>query len=239
MPVGLRPTLELMAEVYALSPQGGDTSPRFTRYVELCRDLHPISHFNPMTGKPEAPATVDALLRIDAEGLANHTLDELGVESSEFYITVATVGAWTDRLFTDVRWRIEASPHIWFWAGEDVSVDIVQTRARAAWLRRRWAEGGVASTLVEYGGQEGVAHAGTLGSVDSEAVATVIDVLRVLGEDTDDHTLIAFTFGDAAAAGGGWRGLGLAGDVGIRVCADLAGADPVGRAIERWLPPIE
>ncbi len=227
---GLRPTLELMARVYGLSTSGGAESERFRKYIQLCEERHPINLYNPMTSRPEASETIGALLRIGAENLAADALESLHVDPSEWFLTVATPGAWTDRLFTEIEWRLAADTHLWFWAGEEPNIDMVVESAARAVRRRSW--GGGAASLREYAGQEGVAR-GVLTECprNLESVRLAIDLY---GEDTSDDSMIALTFGDSIAEDGGWKGLGIGDETGLDAAAWLFGLEPEPGA--RWIP---
>jgi hypothetical protein len=244
MGVRMVPTLETMAGIYRLPRTGGARSERFVRYVELCRSIRPLAAYNPMTGKEEALRTVEALLEVEAERLVGEAFVDsgLGGDDIELAVVVLTPGAWTDRLFTDVRNRRDGIGAVWFWSDEPVDRAAVVAAARAEAVRVAWrAAHGPAESLWELASQEGLARRMAvpgLVAVDVDCHERVREVLDVVGTEVDDHTLIAFVFGDERVEPYGWRGLGLSGDTGIRVCSERAPApvDIPAAIREGWCP---
>ncbi len=237
-------TLETMAEIYRLPREGGADSPRFQRYRAECEHLRPLAAYNPMTGLPETLATIDMLRSIDAERLVQEAFDTTGLVADplDLAVVVLTEGAWTDRLFTEVRYRREGIDAVWFWSGEPCDEGSVVAAARAEAVRVAWRRAhGPAESLWEFAAQEGLAQRLAdcgLRVIVPEDHEHVREVLDVVGTEVDDHTLIAFTFGDELTEARGWQGLGLSGAVGVRVCADRApGVSEVPAAIRHgWSP---
>jgi hypothetical protein len=209
-------TLQAMADVYRLSTTGGQNSPRFKRYVEIMREEGVPAHgYNPMTSKP-ALETVEALLAIDAEAVAEEFSGD-----HDMYITVATPGMWTDRISTEIDHRL--APTNWsggpaailLWTGEDTSVETVrrETIAQVVRLERD------ARTTFEVAMREGYAYAlsGDEGSIDDD-VASALDVV---GSDEALATKAALLYGDDVARTMGFVPLGLAGRAGYRHCIAL------------------
>lgn len=197
------PTLELMADMYRLDTKGGADSVRFRRYTSLCAS-HPIHMYNPMTSKPEAPATVDALIEIGAEEMVGQLAGDRVLS-----IAVLTPGAWTDRFFTDIERRIKALPFVGFWAGEPVDEVVVTAAAIHQLARLDWQDRhGPADTVARLSAQEGLAlkRSEVRPVGDAERAAAAFDVVA---SEADMGTLISWIHGDAAGAELGYLGLGL------------------------------
>ena len=119
------PTLVAMAEIYALSREGGPRSPRFLSYVRRVEHEWGLSAYNPMAG-PAAAETVRALIELDAERLAADAASEVCVRcgfggSITLAVVVASRGMWTDRLATEVQHRTLGARrmghgHVLLWA---------------------------------------------------------------------------------------------------------------------------
>jgi hypothetical protein len=201
-----------MADVYRLSASGGPDSPRFKRYVEILRETGlPISGYNPMTSKP-ALETVEALLAIDAETIAEEIARDVTM-----FITVATPGMWTDRIATEIEHRFQKrSPEILLWTGEDVNAHTVRTEAFAQLVRMT----DDVRTTAEVAMREGRAYAmcGCEGEPDEAAA----EALRVVGDDTSVPTTVALLYGDEAAKVMGFTPLGLGDHAGYRHCIAVA-----------------
>lgn len=220
MSVTVQPTLDLMSEIYCLPRQGGAESARFRRYVEVAGSGHPVHAYNPMTGNPAALETVNALRAIDAESLAERVLGAFGeLEGLSTSVAVLTPGFWTDRYFTEVRNRRDGAGVVWFWAGEEVDEQGVMDLTTVEAIRMIWRiRHGPPASLREFAAMEAVAL-NAVGFERARADEAVEDILEVLGDEEDDHTLIAYVFGDEEAESAGWRPLGLSGDEGPRTVA--------------------
>ncbi|HEY8546663.1 MAG TPA: hypothetical protein VIL36_16500 [Acidimicrobiales bacterium] len=225
MTVRIVPTLAAMAEIYRLPTDGGPESPRFKRYVELAKDGTPVSGYNPMTSK-DALGTVEALLAIDAEeqaeDTANQYAEELGIEDDvDLSITVATPGAWTDRLATEIEHRLGGRrwKEIVLWTGEDVGEDSLRAVTTAQTVRVGWALlHRPPRSVAHAAGQEGLAAAVAEGDAGADAGASPVDdpadrsvaaALDVFGEETDLSSRAALLYGDEVARQFGWMPLGV------------------------------
>lgn len=239
MSVTVHPTLDLMSEVYRLPRQGGADSARFRRYVEVAGSGHPVHAYNPMTGDPAALETVDALRAVDAESVARRVLGSLDeLEGLSTALAVLTPGFWTDRYFTEVRNRRDGAGVVWFWAGEEVNEQSVADLTTAEAIRMTWrSRHGAPRSLREFAAMEAVAM-NSVGFERARADEAVEEILDVPGDADDDHTLIAYVFGDEEAESAGWRPLGLSGDEGPRTVAGwLADAMTWSEALEgAWAP---
>ena len=233
------PTLEQMKAIYAKSTAGGADSERFVAYVELNRSGVPVSHYNPMTSRPETLETIHRLIEIEAEAAVERIASQSRFSSlPPTAVSVLTPGAWTDRLFTEVRARREGIGGVWFWSGEKPDESAVERRTLAEFIRSEWRHRhGPIETLGDYAAVEALAAQAPT-TVESDSIDRVSDVLEVLGGAQDDETLIAFTFGDEVASANGWTALGLRDNEGIAVSAAMVPADrDVFELIaERWSP---
>lgn len=208
------PTLEMMADVYRLDRAGGADSLRFRRYVELAAS-HPVQTYNPMTGKPEALETVEALIEAEAESIAGELSG-----GRVLSLSVLTPGAWTDRAFTEIDMRVKGHPLVWFWAGESIDRSVVVARTRSQMTRLRWQEhNGPPDTMRRLSAQEAFAlHAA---GVEVEGDADLArGVFSVVADERDMGTLIGWLLGDEAAEAAGYRGLGLADGDGVGFCLE-------------------
>ena len=204
-----------MADIYRQPATGGKDSPRFKAYVAAA-ESSPISHFNPMTSKPVLE-TIEALLAIDAEGIA----EELAGDHTMF-ITVAAPGMWTDRIATEVEHRLgEPTGQILLWTGEDTTIEAVrrETIAQVVRIERH------ARTTFEVAMREGYAYAlaGDIGARDP----AVDQALRIVGKDESLPTKAALLYGDDAAQAMGFVPLGLSDHAGYKHCIALARASGV------------
>jgi hypothetical protein len=137
----------------------------------------------------------------------------------ETAVAVLTPGAWTDRLFTDVRNRRDGAGVIWFWAGEPVDIAVIRAAAEAEAVRTMWRRShGTPDDLLAFAGQEATVL-NAIGFEAGYADDVVSEVFEIAGDQSDDHTLIAFLVGDEVAEAADWRGVGLSGDEGPRTVA--------------------
>jgi hypothetical protein len=220
MTITVHPTLDVMAVIYSLSRDGGAESVRFRSYVDLAGSGHRVHAYNPMTGDPATLETVQRLRELDAEGITRHTLDEFeGLDELETAVVVLTPGFWTDRLFNEVRNRRDGLGAIWFWSGEEIDGELIDTRAKAEAVRTIWRRAhGVSENLRVFAGQEATVLNAT-GFEPAHADEATTLALEILGDENDDHALISFLVGDERAAEADWRGIGLAEDEGPRTVA--------------------
>lgn len=241
MTITVHPTLDAMARIYSLPTRGGADSERFREYVELARGGHKVHEYNPMTKNPAAPETVQALLEVDAETLVRRTLTDFGgLDELEVAVVVLSPGFWTDRLFNEVRNRRDGLAAVWFWAGEPVDTDTVEATAKAEAARTLWRRHqGVTDSLRSFAAQEAVA-ANASGFHPTHADDKVGEVLDILGEAGDDHTLIGYLFGDEVAESADWSGVGLHGDEGPRTVARWMAEEVDWRraVVDGWVPSL-
>ncbi len=201
-----------MADVYRLSPSGGADSPRFKAYVALAGERAlPVSNYNPMTSKPVLE-TVEALLAIDAEGIAEELSEDLTM-----FITVATPGMWTDRIATEIEHRLrEPTGQILLWTEEEVTVAAVRRETIAQVVRMRSS----ARTTYDVAMREGLAYAMSGG--EGEPDEAVAQALEIVGEEEAIATKAALLYGDEAAKALGFTPLGLRDHAGYRHCTAMA-----------------
>ncbi len=200
-----------MADVYRLPTTGGPNSERFKAYVALAGSGLPVALYNPMTSKPVLE-TIEALLAIDAEAIAERFCGD-----HDLSITVATPGLWTDRIATEIEYRLEKTVNtVFLWTGEEVSPDVVRRETIAQVVRIEHP----ARTARELAIREGLAYAsgGEAGEPD-EAVA---QALEIVGDEASVPTAAALLYGDDAAKLLGFLPLGLADHAGYRHCIAVA-----------------
>jgi hypothetical protein len=231
--ITVEPTLELMADVYRRSTSGGSRSGRFRGYVDAAA-VSPIHGYNPMTSQPVL-VTIEALLDAQAEARLEKTANQTALRldyarDDAMHINVATPGMWTDRLATEVEHRLLAMDPgglLWWFdqTVHDAALDfeIVAQTVRLIFQRRA----GAPATLAAAVRQEGSAgaFAGATGAFHPGAA----DVLEVLGEDTSLSTMVAFLYGDGAAAEMGFKAIGIDGDTGSDHAVAMAHQQPLPR----------
>lgn len=229
----LEPLLAIQRELYEL-PR--DFS-RFERYIEVMTgggdDIElPLSVMNPM-GKEHVPETLDALIALDAEGVAEQALEEAserlpgvqGVFEVGLVLADDRKGGWTDRHMTDLQARFEPRAELnrgWIvvtlWTGEPPSVQGVRTNVLATVYRRfHYLRQGKAKTLGRMMEQEGRAlhFAGlTEPALEPEDLAYTREVIDPHRETTEFPLQFACLYGDGAAKAKGYRPLGLSEDAG-------------------------
>lgn len=220
MAVTVHPTLDVMSTIYRLPTEGGPDSVRFRSYVELAGSGHRIHEYNPMTSNPAALETIEMLQSLDAERLVADTLGTIDdLDDLEIAVAVLTPGAWTDRLFTELRNRLGQAGSIWFWSGEPLTRESVAATARAEAARILWRRAqGPPETLRQFASQEAVSL-NAAGFEPADADDAVTEILDILGDEADDATLIAFMAGDERAEAGEWSSVGITSDEGPRTVA--------------------
>jgi hypothetical protein len=220
-------TLETMANVYCESISGGPESARFRAYIEAAASMIPVHGYNPMTSEPVV-RTIEALIDMRAEdrleAIANRTALLLDYDHDDtMHFTVATPGMWTDRLATEVDHRLLAKDpaELLWWCDQKVDSEIVEFEIVAQTVRlihqRRTAAPANLAAAVRQEGEAG-AIAGHRGAFHPAAA----EVLDVLGNDTGLSTMVAFLYGDAAAAQMGFTALGLKDRAGYEHAVALA-----------------
>ncbi|MEP6834020.1 MAG: hypothetical protein ABJB74_11525 [Gemmatimonas sp.] len=227
--VRIAPTLHTMAGVYALTREGGPKSPRFAAYVAKTPANWGLVPYNPMAGDA-ALDTVNALIAIDAETLAQQSAHQVAVQCHYtdailLAIAVRSKGLWTDRVATEVDERVTAKPRvphqgvISLWSREENSTQTIARESAAEAVRVMWhAMHGVADTLNRVLACEGLAYAlaeplGGLGPyatpIAPEETVAVIEAFEVLGDSTQASEIAGVLYGDAAAKEMGWTPLGI------------------------------
>jgi hypothetical protein len=196
--------------------------------------LPPLMAMNPM-GKDHVTALLDALLAMDADGIAAGSLAEastqLANEPGRFKIGLVIaddlMGGWTNRYATEFTFRFPGAPRwegkprwlkdYWLtavlWSSEPASERAVReavltTVYRAAYLQRH----GLARTLRDKLSQEGhvMAMAGCSGPVlDEEDIDYTREVLVPFLDAEDMRTAIECLFGDAPGRSLGFTPRGL------------------------------
>lgn len=231
----VEPILALQRDLYRL-PRGMD---RFRRYVEVLRNgddpLVPLSAMNPMA-KDRAPAAVDALLAIDAEGVARQACAEaerrLAVDASlRAAVVVAddAQGGWTERWQTELQALLSpptAARGDWAialcWSSEAAEARVVRERVlaalyRALHQRRHGAPRTVGDLLV----QEGRSRAFAGVSPGPSPLAAVV-APHLAKQDVG--ACVGVLFGDPAAKALGYPVLGIPADGGLSLAIRQAAA---------------
>lgn len=228
------PTLTVLRELYAMPRDMA----RFRQYLARMigenaegKDdvVLPITAANPM-GKEHCLAAVDALLAIDAEGVARRVLDEPALAPCaplRVFVTVLDdrMGGWTDRTLNEYRGRygddysVRANAKrrlagVGCWTSETYAADRIAWQTRDAVFRTaHLLAHGPARMLRDMlaldcacarfaGGHDAPA-------LSAEDLAYTRDVLRPLYDATDQPTCLSALFGDDAARASGYSPLGL------------------------------
>ena len=249
------PLLEIQRQLYRI-PHG---MARFHEYLRVMsnhrRDdlrLPPLAWMNPM-GKDHVPALLDALLALDAEGVAAQAVAKAASSLSgvfgEFKIGMVVVddamGGWTERYTSELRLRFEIEPkakagaprrkyHHWLsgvlWTSQDPSAQAVREAAMMPIYRVAYRQQhGLARTLGEMLAQEGyvMAMAGCkTPSLDADDLAYTREVLQPQLGVHDRGAIVGCLFGDTAAAGLGYPPQGLSDGAGLALA--LHDARPLG-----------
>jgi hypothetical protein len=205
---------------------------RFHRYVEMMtggsNDIAlPLPAMNPM-GREHVAATYDALIALDAEGVAAEALCEaerrLAEAPGEFRVCLVVSddagGGWTNRYLSEATHRFQPgalTKRSWIvvlvWTGDDhtkerIREETLMTAYRIAHIRQN----GVPKTLRQMMDQEGRAavFAGSRSpALDDEDMAYTREVIEPYLETTDYPTVFACLYGDEAAKSVGYPPLGL------------------------------
>jgi hypothetical protein len=220
--VTIAPTLQTMAEMYALSRHGGPKSERFATYVKRVEHEWGLVSYNPMAGAAALEAVQQAIA-IGAERIAG----ESALETTRLCdyggpvtlaVVIASVGMWTDRLASEIDHRTTAKRRpdhglVILWSREAITADDVVRETIAETVRTMWtAVHGPARTLRAVLAREGLAYAMAdprgVERYDSDAV--ISDALDVLGDSAVPADIVAVIFGDDAADTMGWPKLGIA-----------------------------
>lgn len=229
------PLLHVQRGLYRI-PRGSE---RFRAYLETMvdpqtRDLElPLVAMNPM-GKDHLPTLLDALLELDADGVAARAVADAGPRlahvEGEFKMTLVVAddagGGWTNRYFSEFSHRFETKPYHkrgWLtsllWTSEAPSAQTVReetlmTLYRAAHIQQH----SFAQTLREMLAQEGfaMAMAGCARpALDVDELAYTREVIASYLDAKDQPALMACLFGDKAADSLGYQPLGLSERAGL------------------------
>ncbi|MBC8086966.1 MAG: hypothetical protein H7Z40_06845 [Phycisphaerae bacterium] len=233
--VQIVPTLEAMAQVYALSREGGPKSARFAAYVALAPTQFGFVPYNPMAGDA-ALTTVQELIAMNAESVALASAASV-VGQCEFTapvtlaLAVRSKGMWTDRIATEVEERVTGKarvPHhgvVNIWSRDAFAIEDVMREAVAEAVRVMWhATHGTADTLLRLLTCEGLAYAlhpqagafhPTEPLLPEEEVA-VAEAIEVLGDSRQPADIAGILYGDAISIEMGYTPLGLPAHVGYR-----------------------
>ena len=236
MELELVPLLRTQRDLYNL-PRGGE---RFNAYLRTMVNadgsdlrLPPLVLMNPM-GKDHVPALLDALLALDADGVAAQAVAQASAQlvdvPGEYKVGLVVAddaaGGWTNRYTSEFTMRFESGQALkrgWLagglWTSEAPSVqavreEVLMTVYRAAYIQQR----GLAITLQEMLAQEGyaMAVAGCTGlAITSDDLTYTREVITPHLNARDRPTLMACLFGDAAARSLGYRPLGLSERAGL------------------------
>ena len=220
------PLLQIQRDLYDL-PR---TQVRFERYLELMTQgtdemVLPLSVTNPM-GKAHVAQTLDALLELDAEGIAAQAVEDaarrLEPRSGRQHALVVaddTQGGWTDRYLTELTHRSDVQVKAmkrWtvtlLWTSEQVTSERVREEVAAQLYRTYHQErSGAPRTLQEWLAQEGaaLAFAGVEPWLEVDDLRYSSSVLQPYLESTKTPDIFACLYGDEAAVSVGYPALGL------------------------------
>lgn len=229
------PLLQVQRELHDI-PRG---MARFRQYLRTITpdgtnlELPSLIAMNPM-GKDHVTALQDALLAMDADGIAARAAAEAAAElvdePGDFKVTLVIVddlkGGWTNRYATEFNFRFPAQvfphrpkwlKHDWItgllWSSEPASERAVREGILTAIYRMAYIQRhGAARTLRDKLVQEGhvMARAGCTGLVlDPEDIEYTREVLIPYLDVEDMRTCIECLFGDAAGRTLGFTPRGL------------------------------
>jgi hypothetical protein len=234
--IQLVPTLATMADIYRLPREGGASSPRFKRYLELVPSNYGLVAYNPMAG-PHALETTEQLLAVDAENVAMEAAGEAASlcgypDTITLAVVLCAPGQWTSRMATEVEHRMarrmpSGTGLVLHWTRETPTAEQIRREAIAEAVRvmavatPRRPES-VRSLLH----REGLAYAlggNPYGPVTAEDQRAVGDAVDVLGASEMLGDMTAVLYGDAAANALGWTPAGIAEYGGYRWAIDQAG----------------
>ncbi len=236
------PTLASMAEIYRLTREGGNASPRFQQYLRHVEHKWGMVAYNPMAGDAAAD-TVSTLIALDAERLALDAAtavaaDRRHTDPITLAVIVRSKGLWTDRIATTVQDRTAPAPPrhghglVQFWSREPITASQVRVEAAAEAMRIVWhRRHGPAVSVRALLKREGAAYAiaaritneplpyGPPSDADRETVNAALDIL---GDSREQGDAAAVLWGDGGATALGWIPLGIPDDGGYRVAIDAA-----------------
>ncbi len=219
------------------------TLDRYCSYKRLMVDgpeLLPLGDFSPM-GRRQ-PEYLDALLAVDAEGLATEYAHEIETELEDvqakfrLILVVAdqTGNGWTQRWLTDAAWRFgpekvpqQTSEHRWItvqlWTHASPTLAYLRSQVRGAVMWAVWrVQHGLPVTLADHLAQEGAAlrsgdglFAGEPLSLEQVELSYTRQVLAPLLGSDHWPTIFAALYGDEATREVGFPPLGLSALAGL------------------------
>ncbi len=230
------PLLQIQRDLYNI-PRGWE---RFQEYIRTMTGgtsdmVLPLVAMNPM-GKEHVGALLDALLALDAEGVAGEAAAEaqrrLASVPGQFKLGLVVCddaqGGWTNRYFTETNIRFNLLNMLkrgWiaplYWTSEAPSRDQVRAAVLADVYRAAYTLiHGEPETLAQMMAQEGLAAAFAgerqLG-LDPEELEYSRGVIRPHRDTTDFPTAFACLYGDEIAVSVGYPALGLSPRAGYAV----------------------
>jgi hypothetical protein len=255
MKLDYEPLLPIQRELQAL-PRNYD---RFRQYLRTIFSLDkkvverpPLLITTPM-GKDHVTALLDALLALDADGIAARTIAEASVqladEPGDFKAALVVAddlrGGWTNRYATEFTVRFQWGPppadfrlprwakHFWIgmvlWSSEAATEQAVREAVLTAIHRAAYVQQhGPARMLRDRLSQEGyvMAAAGCTEPVlDADDIAYTREVLIPYLDADDMRTAIECLFGDAAGRTLGFTPRGLSPWAGLALALHDAGAN--------------
>jgi hypothetical protein len=235
MKLAYEPLLALQRDFYH-TPRGLERFQEYLRLMTGGEDLVlPLAGMSPM-GQDDQMAVLDALLAIDADGVAARATAEaqaaLADEPGAYQVMVVVgddrLGGETNRYASDMAVRFRQKPNYtrgWIvtslWTSETYTAERVREEVWAAILRAAYVQRhGYARTLHEMLRQEGCALKGagvTAPALAPDDLAYTRAVLETYRDHSDEPTLIPALFGDRAAYELGYPPLGLSEGAGLAV----------------------
>jgi len=239
------PLLRVARDLYNV-PRGGE---RFQEYLRLMTGgpddaIVPLVALNPM-GREHVAAALDALLALDADGIAAQAVEEAGRRLAPLSVDLRVglsladdvAGGWTHRSLNDARHRFALAAALkrrWavalFWASETPTVQRVRAETLASIYRAVYAmRHGEPKTLGQMMAQEGLAarFAGLQvpapSSGERARMLAIVDPRRV---QTETPVTFACLYGDEAAREVGYPALGLPAGAGFALATAEAYARP-------------
>jgi hypothetical protein len=247
MKVEYIPLMQVMRDLHRM-PRGRE---RFQAYLRTMGgpdpdylELPSLNFMNPM-GKDHVAELLDALLALDADGIAARTAAEAAAAlpdvEGDFKLALVVAddrgGGWTNRFAYEFDIRFGTGPadqlprwlkHNWItailWSSEPAREQAVREAIRTAMYRMAYVgRHGPARTVRDKLAQEGevLAWAGCTGPVlDAEDIAYTREVLVPYLDADDMRTTIECLFGDAAGRTLGFTPRGLSPWAGLALALD-------------------
>lgn len=235
MRLHVHPILRELRGLYDVGER--NTPERYWAYKRLMVDgpeLLPLGDFSPMGQRQ--PEYLDALLKMDAEGLADQYAREIETELDAVHAAFRIIlvvadqpgNGWTQRWLTDAAWRFgtekaitQATDRPWvtvqLWTHVPPTAECLRSQMRGAVMRAVWrGKHGPPVTLADHLAQEGAAFrfggglfAGTPLQLQPDELAYTRQVLAPYRRSDHWPTIFAALYGDAAAREVGYPPLGL------------------------------